>query len=84
LRLPNVPPQYRSFPLPQNFIDQVASNPALLPPGLILARQIADYSARDTYAGQWNASVQYAVTHSLAVQGAYVGSRTVKLIAPVR
>ena len=78
----DVPVQFRSFPIPQSFINSVAANPSLLPAGLILARQIADYNSRDTYAGQWNFTLQYALTRSMAVQAAYVGSRTVKLIAP--
>ncbi len=78
----DVPEQFRPFPIPQSFIDSVAGNPSLLPRGLILARQIGDYNARDTYAGQWNFSVQRAINQTLAVQAAYVGSRTLKLIAP--
>jgi Carboxypeptidase regulatory-like domain/TonB-dependent Receptor Plug Domain/TonB dependent receptor len=77
----DVPPQYRSYPLPQTFVDQVAANPALLPRNFVLSRSVADFNRRDTYAGQWNLAVQHAMTPSLAVQAAYVGSRTVKLIS---
>jgi outer membrane receptor protein involved in Fe transport len=79
----DLPPGFDvSFPFPKAFVDRVSSNPSLLPRGLILSRQVADYNARDTYAGQWNLSIQRAVTSRLAVQAAYVGSRTVKQIAP--
>jgi len=78
----DVPAQFRSFPLPQSFVNSVTANPALLPSGFVLSRQVADYNARDTYAGQWNFSIQHAATSSLALQAAYVGSRTVKAIGP--
>ncbi|MEO7648948.1 MAG: TonB-dependent receptor, partial [Bryobacteraceae bacterium] len=77
----DVPAQFSPFPIPQAFIDQVAGNPSLLPSSLILSRSIADYNRRDTYAGQWNLTVQQALNSSMAVQAAYVGSRTVKLIS---
>ncbi|HYZ86633.1 MAG TPA: TonB-dependent receptor [Bryobacteraceae bacterium] len=78
----DVPANFRSFPLSMSFVNEVAANPALLPASLVLARQIADYNIRDTYAGQWNFSIQRAITNSLVVQGAYVGSRTLHLLAP--
>jgi outer membrane receptor protein involved in Fe transport len=78
----DVPEQYRSFPLSMTFVNSVAANPSLLPSSLVLARQIVDYNQRDTYAGQWNLSVQRALTSTLAVQTAYVGSRSVNLTSP--
>ena len=78
----DVPAQFRPYPLPQSFVNSVAANPSLLPADFILSRQVSDYNARDTYAGQWNLSVQHAATASLALQAAYVGSRTVKAIGP--
>ena len=81
-RTAEVPDRYRSFPLSLEFVNSVAANPSLLPKDLVLARQIADYNIRDTYSGQWNLSVQHAVTRSLALQASYVGSRTAKLISP--
>lgn len=78
----DVPAGVSNYPFPQSFINEVSANPSLLPASLILSRQVADYNARDTYAGQWNLSVQRAVNANLAIQASYVGSRTVKLIAP--
>jgi hypothetical protein len=77
----DVPAQYTSYPLPAAFIDQVAADPSLLPKNFVLSRSVADYNRRDTYAGQWNLTVQHSFTPSVAVQAAYVGSRTVKLIS---
>lgn len=77
----DVPSQYASFPLPQSFIDQVAANPSLLPKNFVLSRSVADYNRADTYAGQWNVSVQRQIASNFALQVAYVGSRTVKLIS---
>lgn len=77
----DVPSQYASFPLPQSFIDQVAANPSLLPKNFVLSRSVADYNRADTYAGQWNASLQRELASNLALQLSYVGSRTVKLIS---
>ncbi|MBL8176045.1 MAG: TonB-dependent receptor [Bryobacterales bacterium] len=79
----DLPPGFDvSFPFSKAFVNQVTANPSLLPRGLILSRQVADYNSRDTYAAQWNLSVQRALTSKLALQTAYVGSRTVKQIAP--
>jgi hypothetical protein len=57
----------------------VADDPSLLPPGFNLARSIADYDRADEYSIQWNASLQYALTPTTAVQASYVGSRALKL-----
>jgi len=77
----DVPAQYRSYPLPQSFINQVATNPSLLPSNFVLSRSVADYNRADTYAAQWNFSIQRALASNMALQLAYVGSRTVKLIS---
>src|SRR3954447_13769748 len=77
----DVPAQYRSYPLPQSFINQVASNPSLLPSNFVLSRSVADYNRGDTYAGQWNLSAQRELASNMALQLAYVGSRTAKLIS---
>lgn len=78
----DVPPGTSSYPFPQSFVAAVVKNPSLLPANFVLARAVADYNRRDTYAGQWNFSVQYGVTKALAVQAAYVGSRSVNLPSP--
>lgn len=77
----DVPAQYRSYPLSQSFVNQVAANPSLLPSNFVLSRSVADYNRADTYAGQWNFAIQREITSNLAIQAAYVGSRTVKLIS---
>jgi outer membrane receptor protein involved in Fe transport len=68
-----------SFPFPQSFVSQVVANPNLLPSGLVLSRSIADFNREDEYAGQWNLSLQSALTRTLAVQASYVGSRGLHL-----
>jgi hypothetical protein len=78
----DVPAGVSSFPFPDSFVKQVAQNPALLPSSLVLARNIADHGLRDSYAGQWNLSLQYALTPNLALQAAYVASRSLKTTAP--
>ncbi|MFN0169300.1 MAG: TonB-dependent receptor domain-containing protein [Bryobacteraceae bacterium] len=72
---------YYGFPFPYQFADQIVANPDLLPKSTLLGRQIQDYNRNDEYAGQWNLSLQFAVTRSLAIQGSYVGSRALKLWA---
>ncbi|HEY8459167.1 MAG TPA: TonB-dependent receptor [Blastocatellia bacterium] len=68
-----------SFPFPQSFVSQVVANPDLLPSNLVLSRSIADFNREDEYAGQWNLSLQSALTKTLAVQASYVGSRGLHL-----
>lgn len=68
-----------SFPFPQSFVSQVAANPDLLPDSFILSRSIADFNREDEYAGQWNLSLQSALTQTLVVQASYVGSRGLHL-----
>jgi outer membrane receptor protein involved in Fe transport len=68
-----------SFPFPQSFVSQVVANPDLLPSDLVLSRSIADFNREDEYAGQWNLSLQSALTRTLAVQASYVGSRGLHL-----
>jgi outer membrane receptor protein involved in Fe transport len=68
-----------SFPFPQSFVTQVIANPSLLPANFILSRSIADFNREDEYAGQWNLSLQSALTKTLSVQASYVGSRGLHL-----
>ncbi|HEY6401164.1 MAG TPA: hypothetical protein VI479_07130, partial [Blastocatellia bacterium] len=68
-----------SFPFPQSFVSQVIANPDLLPSNLVLSRSITDFNREDEYAGQWNLSLQSALTRTLAVQASYVGSRGLNL-----
>lgn len=77
-----IPGAPSAFPFPQSFVQMVAANPALLPPGFVVPRQIVDYNRRDSYGGLWNFSLQGAVTGSLSLQASYVGSRNVKLSSP--
>jgi hypothetical protein len=71
-----------SYPFPQSFVDRVSANPALLPSNFVAARQIMDFARRDSYGGNWNLSIQTAVTESFALQASYVGSRNLKLTSP--
>lgn len=77
---PSIP---ATFPFPQSFIDLVASNISLLPKSFVPGRNIADYNRADEYAGQWNVSVQQALTKDLALQVSYVGSRGLKLFTTI-
>lgn len=77
----DVPPQYLAYPLTVEFTNRVAADPSLLPKSFRLSRSIADYNRRDTYVNMWNLAIQRAVTSGFAVQAAYVGQRTVKLIS---
>ena len=77
----DVEAQYLVFPAILPFQLQVLQNPSLLPPTFRLLRSVADYNRRDTYVGMWNLAVQRQISSTLAVQAAYVGSRTVNLIS---
>ncbi len=73
-----------AFPFPEvSFVQEVEANPGVLNTlGVSLGRNVADYNAKDSYAGQWNFSVQGAVTSNLAVQASYVGNRANHLWVP--
>jgi hypothetical protein len=77
----DVPAQYLLFPNILPFQQQVQANPLLLPSSFRLSRSVADYNRRDTYVGMWNLAIQRQLSQTLAVQAAYVGQRTVKLIS---
>lgn len=77
----DVPPPNLVYPAVIAFSNQLQANPSLLPADFRLSRSIADYNRRDTYAGMWNFAVQQQINSGLAVQAAYVGQRTVKLIS---
>lgn len=70
-----------AFPFPQSFASNIISNPSGLPRNLLLGRGLVDYNRRDEYSGQWNLSLQHALTNTLALQASYVGSRGVHLMA---
>src|SRR5206468_4514352 len=61
------------------FKSSIIANPDLLPKGLALGRDVADYNRRDEYSGQWNLSIQHAATPTLSLQASYVGSRALKI-----
>jgi outer membrane receptor protein involved in Fe transport len=70
-----------AFPFPQNTFRQgVIQNPAGLPRGLVLGRNINDPDRADEYAIQWNLSLQRQMNKSLSMQLSYAGSRALKLI----
>jgi outer membrane receptor protein involved in Fe transport len=77
----DVPAQYLAFPNIQPFQLQIQGNPLLLPSTFRLSRSVADYDRRDTYVGMWNLAIQRQLSQTLAVQVAYVGQHTVKLIS---
>lgn len=77
----DVPAAYLVYPNAIEFQTLLQNNPELLPSSIKLSRSVADYNRRDTYVGMWNFAVQRQVTKTLAVQAAYVGQRTVKLIS---
>jgi outer membrane receptor protein involved in Fe transport len=77
----DVPAAYLVYPNAIEFQTLLQNNPDLLPSSIKLSRSVADYNRRDTYVGMWNLAVQRQVTKTLAVQAAYVGQRTVKLIS---
>lgn len=77
----DVPANYLVYPNAIAFQTLIQNNPDLLPSNMKLSRSVADYNRRDTYVGMWNLAVQRQATGALAVQIAYVGQRTVKLIS---
>jgi len=77
----DVPASYLVYPNAIAFQTLIQNNPDLLPPTMKLSRSVADYNRRDTYVGMWNVAVQRQMTRTLALQAAYVGQRTVKLIS---
>jgi hypothetical protein len=77
----DVPSQYLVYPAALAFQNLLQANPSQLPANFHLSRSIADYNRRDTYVGTWNFTVQHQLTKDLALQAAYVGQRTVKLIS---
>lgn len=77
----DVPASYLVYPNAIAFQTLIQNNPDLLPPSMKLSRSVADYNRRDTYVGMWNLAVQRQVTKTLALQAAYVGQRTLKLIS---
>ena len=77
----DVPATYLIYPNALPFQTALEQNPSLLPPDIHLSRSIADYNKRDTYVNMWNFAVQHQLKRNLAVQLAYVGQRTVKLIS---
>ncbi len=78
-----IPGAPSTFPLDQSIVNNIVANPNLLPSNFILSRSVAEFNNRDTYAGNWNFSVQSAITPNLSVQLAYVGNRTLKITSSV-
>lgn len=77
----DAPPEFVPYPRMAEFTDRVIADPSLLPKNFRLSRNVADYNRRDTYVNMWNLALQRAVTRGFAVQAAYVGQRTVKLLS---
>ena len=67
------------FPFPNSFLQDVRDDPNKIPPGLVPGLLAPDRNHRDEYSGQWNASLQHALTNTLALQFTYVGNRALKL-----
>jgi hypothetical protein len=73
----DVPPGYSlTFPFPKTqFAAQAEANPNIVTQlGIIGGRNVADYNQKDYEEGQWNLSVQRALTKNLALQVSYVGN----------
>jgi hypothetical protein len=77
----DVPANFLTYPNALGFQTALEQNPSLLPSDIHLSRSIADYYRRDTYVNMWNFTVQRELNRNLAVQVAYVGQRTDKLIS---
>jgi outer membrane receptor protein involved in Fe transport len=77
----DVPAQFLTYPAINTFQNMIQNNPALLPSNVHLSRSVADYNRRDTYVNMWNLTVQRELTSNLALQVAYVGQRTEKLLS---
>ncbi|HWB95113.1 MAG TPA: TonB-dependent receptor [Bryobacteraceae bacterium] len=77
----DIPASYLVYPNILPFQTAIEQNPALLPSDIHLSRSVADYNRRDTYVGMWNFVVQQELRKNLALQVAYVGQRTDKLIS---
>jgi hypothetical protein len=73
-----------AFPFPQkSFVQQATADPGIVAAlGLTLGRNIADYHSPDAAAGQWNLSVQSALSTNTAVQASYVGNHVYHLWVP--
>ena len=81
----DVPSGYSlAFPFPkQTFVSEVESNPDLVSQlGINTGRSVADFNTKDNTAGQWNVSVQGALTKDTTLQVAYVGNHTWHLWIP--
>jgi Carboxypeptidase regulatory-like domain/TonB dependent receptor len=64
------------FPYNRAFVQAILANPSLLPANQILPRIVTDFNRSDEYGLLFNASAQYAVSKSLAVQLSYTGTRS--------
>jgi Carboxypeptidase regulatory-like domain/TonB-dependent Receptor Plug Domain len=73
-----------AFPFPQSsFVQQATANPSIVSSlGLTLGRNIGDFHSKDGAAGQWNLSIQSALTNNLALQASYVGNHAYHLWVP--
>lgn len=81
----DVPAGYSlAFPFPkQKFVSDAIANPNIITElGIITGRNIADYNSQDYRAGQWNLSLQTALTPSTALQISYVGNHAYFLWVP--
>ena len=77
----DVPANFLIYPNALPFQTALEQNASLLPSDIHLSRSVADYNRRDTYVNMWNFTVQRELRRNLALQVAYVGQRTVKLIS---
>lgn len=77
----DVPANFLVYPAAIGFQTLIQNNPDLLPSSIKLSRSVADFNRGDTYVGMWNLALQRQVNKTLALQAAYVGQRTLKLIS---
>ena len=63
------------YPFSKDYVNQIAANPSLLPPDILLGRQVADRNHKDEYSENWNANLQYAPRPDLVLQATYTALR---------
>ncbi|MCU1224451.1 MAG: TonB-dependent receptor, plug [Edaphobacter sp.] len=64
-----------AYPFSKSYVNQIASNPSLLPSDIKLGRQIANPNHADEYSENWNANLQYAIRPDLTLQATYTALR---------
>jgi len=82
----DVPSGYSiAFPFPKNtFVSEVLANPNVVSQiGINTGRTVGDFNAKDMTAGNWNLSVQGALTKQTTLEVAYVGNHAWNMYLPI-